>query len=705
MRAGAAGRVWAPSRAARGASDGARRSRADREHLLRVREAGAPRAARRRACARSRRRGPRRRRADVAARACRRGAAWRRRSGGRRRRRPAAGASPPAPGARAPSCFISRPTVSATAPPMPASTSSKISVPAPSSRVAAARLRDDRDRERDARQLAARGHLGERPRRAAGVAGDAGTRPTRAPNDCGAVAAAASATSKRPPAMPSCCIACVTARGELRRGARRARRLTRARLGVVGRARRASARCSQRVEVGRGVERLQLGLPLRPAAPAARPAAGGSGAPGRSRPTCARRAARSRSGSSSVRSQVARAACARRPAAAPARRAAPRSRRLERARRSAATSSSASTRARGERLGARVGVGRSRRARLRAASISDCALRQARVLGVELGPFVGAGRELVDLADLPGQALALALEVALLRARASASAASRVAPARPTRAASGAVSMPRVGVEQRAHRRPARVRLCQACWPWMSTSCSAASRSCATVAALPLIQARLLPCASMRAAQQQRRVAVAGVEAGLGEPGAERRRRVELGADLGARRAFAHDAGVAAAAERELQRVDQDRLAGAGLAGQHGEAARRARARARATMTKSRIARRCSMVAALASGALPVVSSAACRAASRSSSSRADAGSAPGAPSGARGSRSPCSRLVSACMSKFTLASRPATISIADLAGVGHARSAGSTASCGAIGTSTQPAMPGCRIGPPADSA
>ena len=43
----------------------------------------------------------------------------------------------------------------------------------------------------------------------------------------------------------------------------------------------------------------------------------------------------------------------------------------------------------------------------------------------------------------------------------------------------------------------ARVRLCQACWPWMSSRWSATSRSCVTVAALPLIQARLLPWASM----------------------------------------------------------------------------------------------------------------------------------------------------------------------------------------------------------------
>ena len=55
-------------------------------------------------------------------------------------------------------------------------------------------------------------------------------------------------------------------------------------------------------------------------------------------------------------------------------------------------------------------------------------------------------------------------------------------------------------------------------------------------------------------------------------------------------------------------------------------------------------------------------------------------------------------------MSKFTLASRPATISIAT------SPESGTTIgrferSCGAIGTTTQPAMPGCRIGPPAESA
>ena len=104
----------------------------------------------------------------------------------------------------------------------------------------------------------------------------------------------------------------------------------------------------------------------------------------------------------------------------------------------------------------------------------------------------------------------------------------------------------------------------------MSTSSSAASRSCAIVAPLPLIHARLLPCASIvrRSSMRPASPASASKPASASQ-GASAGGDVELGADLGARRAFAHDAGVAAAAERELQRVDQDRLAGAGLAAQH----------------------------------------------------------------------------------------------------------------------------------------
>src|SRR6202007_2713604 len=61
-------------------------------------------------------------------------------------------------------------------------------------------------------------------------------------------------------------------------------------------------------------------------------------------------------------------------------------------------------------------------------------------------------------------------------------------------------------------------------------------------------------------------------EAGLVEPAGQRRRGIELGRDLAAGAALAHDATLGARAERELPRVDQDGLAGARLAGEHGEA-------------------------------------------------------------------------------------------------------------------------------------
>ena len=86
------------------------------------------------------------------------------------------------------------------------------------------------------------------------------------------------------------------------------------------------------------------------------------------------------------------------------------------------------------------------------------------------------------------------------------------------------------------------------------------------------------PCTTLalgidRAAHEQpASVAGVGLEAGFGQPGHERWRQVELGGDLGAGCAFPHHAGFAAAAECQLQRVDEDRLASAGLAGEHGQA-------------------------------------------------------------------------------------------------------------------------------------
>ena len=270
------------------------------------------------------------------------------------------------------------------------------------------------------------------------------------------------------------------------------------------------------------------------------------------------------------RGRGSRRACAPRPAAAPARRAAPRSDRRA-ARRTRPRRRSASSGAAGERVGVARRPRRSRRARCarrrsatgacarRVCSASSSAHSSAPGASLSTSPICQASRSR-SRSSSPCFSRARGERLASRRARRPS--ARRAARRRPARSASS-----------RARTAGARVRLCQACWPWMSTRWSAASRSCAIVARAAVDPGAALALRVDRPAQQQPAgVAGVGVEAGVVEPGGERRRRVELGADLGARRAFAHHAGVAAAAERELQRVDQDRLAGAGLAGQHREA-------------------------------------------------------------------------------------------------------------------------------------
>jgi hypothetical protein len=80
------------------------------------------------------------------------------------------------------------------------------------------------------------------------------------------------------------------------------------------------------------------------------------------------------------------------------------------------------------------------------------------------------------------------------------------------------------------------------------------------VAGLPLIQPRLRPWRST----VRRRSSVQPVD----QPGVG----VELDAHVQALGAFAHGPGIGPVAQGELQSVDQYGFAGAGLAGQHGEA-------------------------------------------------------------------------------------------------------------------------------------
>ena len=107
------------------------------------------------------------------------------------------------------------------------------------------------------------------------------------------------------------------------------------------------------------------------------------------------------------------------------------------------------------------------------------------------------------------------------------------------------------------------------CWPWMSTRCSPAPLSCASVAAWPLMKQRERPARSI----VRRRMTVPDRRPGpLLRARPRTIRHFEFRRELGALGAFAHQGGVATAADQELDRVDEDRLAGAGLAGERGEA-------------------------------------------------------------------------------------------------------------------------------------
>ncbi len=220
----------------------------------------------------------------------------------------------------------------------------------------------------------------------------------------------------------------------------------------------------------------------------------------------------------------------------------------------------------GQAVGRRLAVGQRGQRRTHAIE-QRLRMGQALVLGIQLVPFVVARGELVDLADLPGQAFALALQRLAACAGIGQRRFGRL-PGLPQRGQPGGVGAGLL-VEQRAHRGRPR----QALPGMLAVDVDQLLAGLAQLAhgGRAAVDPGAALALGIDAAAQQQRVACA-VEAGLVQPAGQRRRRVELGRDLGARAAFAHQRGVAAAAQGQLQRVDQDRLACAGLAGQHREA-------------------------------------------------------------------------------------------------------------------------------------
>jgi hypothetical protein len=87
------------------------------------------------------------------------------------------------------------------------------------------------------------------------------------------------------------------------------------------------------------------------------------------------------------------------------------------------------------------------------------------------------------------------------------------------------------------------------------------------------VQIRARPAAAFQHATQQAQAPFVGQIVGF-EPGDRSRQIVEreFSTDLGARTALADHAGIAALSQYQCERVDQNRLAGTGFAGEDGEA-------------------------------------------------------------------------------------------------------------------------------------
>jgi hypothetical protein len=105
----------------------------------------------------------------------------------------------------------------------------------------------------------------------------------------------------------------------------------------------------------------------------------------------------------------------------------------------------------------------------------------------------------------------------------------------------------------------------------MSTSISPTSRSCAAVAGLPFTKPRERAPESHGAAQDAGAITLVQVLRGQPIAHGGQRIDVEIRAHVGARRAGAHDARIRAPAQGQSERIDEDRLARARLAGERGE--------------------------------------------------------------------------------------------------------------------------------------
>lgn len=192
---------------------------------------------------------------------------------------------------------------------------------------------------------------------------------------------------------------------------------------------------------------------------------------------------------------------------------------------------------------------------------------QPLVLTIKFIPLLGARGEFVDLANLPGQPFALALQAVLGGAR-FLQVFERGAPIAPGRLQGFAVNLG-IGIQQ-AHDS---VGTGQALPGMLAMNveqvvCHFAQLGCGGRAAVDPGAAFAL---SVHGALEQQAVVV--FKATFFQPNLYRGGRFKFNADLGACCAFPNGSGICPCAQGELQGIDQNGFASAGFARQHSEAA------------------------------------------------------------------------------------------------------------------------------------
>ncbi len=203
-------------------------------------------------------------------------------------------------------------------------------------------------------------------------------------------------------------------------------------------------------------------------------------------------------------------------------------------------------------------------------------MRQPPVLRIDLFPLAGLRREFVQFGELPGEALAFQLQLTVTRLR-MLDRLNPLAPCAPCprdggrRVGQSGVSVEQFALRVRAHQQLVRV-LAVNIHQHLADLAQLRERRRGAVDERPR-EAVAIHHAPQHHGAAVMTVAARRAERLLVEPLLDLRMGLEFRRDVRAAFTGAHHVRIGTGAERERQRVDQDRLAGAGFAGENSEAA------------------------------------------------------------------------------------------------------------------------------------